>query len=101
VTLHERLIEHLDRWITENDMAEQTPEVLHERIVAHLEQQAKIAQQLEPMLVRGVKTMQGGKPIQVIDCPNPECPNVFGMSGHDAGKVFCNHCGTLCVVTPG
>jgi hypothetical protein len=75
-------------------------EELHERIVAHLEQQARASAELQPLPVNGIKSFQGGKPFQIIDCPNPECPNVFGMSGHEPGKVFCNHCGTLCVVRP-
>ena len=79
-------------------MAEANAEQLHERILAHLDQQAKMVTEVAPTFVNGIKSTQGGKPFQMVDCPN--CRNVFGMSGHESGKVFCNHCGTLCVVTP-
>lgn len=75
-------------------------EELHERILAHLDQQAALVKEVRPLTVKGIKSTQGGKPFLIVDCPNQECSSIFGMSGHEAGKVFCQHCGTLCVVEP-
>lgn len=74
-----------------------TGDELHERIVKHL-RDLEARTNVVRMDVRGTKTTQGGRPVQLFKCP--ACPMVFGMSGHDAGEVDCPQCGVRCQVRP-
>ncbi len=74
-----------------------TGEELHQRVVDHLKM-LEARQNVTKAPVKGKKTTQGGKPIQLAKCP--ACPNVLAMSGHDPGEIDCPMCGTRLQFTP-